>query len=234
MKEKKIVLKKKRRIKFLSVLVFLLIILLIVFSSLLFFRIPTKNIFIHGNDIVSDKEIIELAGLKDYPGFFSVSINKMKKAIVANPFVKEVTIKRGFFGVFDIYIEEAKPLFVKSTSNTVVLDNLEEIDNDDTFVLPRVINYIPDTIYEDFVKRMAMLNDNIINKISEIQYDPSKYDDSRFLLYMGDGNYVYVMLLKLTSLNYYNEAYPTFEGKKGIWYLDSGGHFQIFSEDKQD
>ena len=228
MQEKKTVVKKKRHLKFISVLVLLIIILLIAFSVSLFWKIPTKNIFIHGNNILTDKEIIEITELSDYPSFFSMSTSKIKKSLEANSFVKSAIVKRKFLGIFEIYIEEARPLFVKSNTNMLVLDNLEEIDEKNNYIVPRVINYIPDTIYEEFVKRMALLDADIINKISEIQYDPSKYDDSRFLLYMMDGNYVYVMLLKMDSLNYYNDAYPTFEGKKGIWYLDSGGHFQIF------
>jgi len=231
MQEKKTVVKKKRKLKFISVLIFLIILLLIGFFAVMLLSIPTKNIFIHGNDILTDKEIIELARLSDYPDYFSTSTNKMKRRLESNPFVKKATVKRKFFGVFDINIDEAKPLFVKDNTNTLVLDNLEEVSNDNKYVVPRVINYIPDTIYEDFVKRMSLLDADIIDKISEIQYDPSKYDDSRFLFYMVDGNYVYVMLLKLNALNYYNDAYPTFEGKKGTWYLDSGGHFQIFKEE---
>ena len=45
------------------------------------------------------------------------------------------------------------------------------------------------------------------------------------MLYMVDGNYVYITLTKFDSINYYNEIYPTLEGKKGILYLDSGNHF---------
>jgi Cell division septal protein len=231
MQEKKTVVKKKRKLKFISVLVFLIIVLLIGFSVVTVLSIPTKNIFIHGNNILTDKEIIELASLSDYPDFFSTSTNKMKRNLENDPLIKKATIKRKFFGVFDITINEAKPLFIKENTNTLVLDNMEEVSNDNKYVVPRVVNYIPDTVYDDFVKRMSLLDADIIDKISEVQYDPSKYDDSRFLFYMVDGNYVYIMLLKLDALNYYNDAYQTFEGKKGVWYLDSGGHFQIFKEE---
>ena len=45
---------------------------------------------------------------------------------------------------------------------------------------------------------------------------------------MCDGNYIYVNLSKFSSMNYYNEIYPTLDEKKGILYLDSGNHFQEF------
>ena len=230
MEEKKTVMKKKRHIKTMSVLILLGVLLVVGFSGFLLLRLPTKNIFIHGNTIVSDKEIIELAGLSDYPGFLSVSTSKIERRIEENPYIDNVTVKRGFYNVFDIYVEEAKPLFIKELDKKLVLENKKELEIDNSFAVPRVLNYIPDTIYDEFVKRMAKLDKDIIDKISEIEYTPGKYDDSRFLLYMIDGNYVYVMLLKLESLNYYNDAYPTFEGKKGTWYLDSGGHFVIFKK----
>ena len=92
----------------------------------------------------------------------------------------------------------------------------------------RIINFIPDSIYDKFVEEFSTLNDEIIAKISEIKYDPSDYDKNRFLLYMCDGNYIYVNLSKFSSMNFYNEIYPTLDEKKGILYLDSCNHFQEF------
>ena len=45
---------------------------------------------------------------------------------------------------------------------------------------------------------------------------------------MVDGNYVYMTISKFETINYYNQIYPTLNGKKGILYLDSGNHFQEF------
>ena len=58
-------------------------------------------------------------------------------------------------------------------------------------------------------------------------YVPNEYDKDRFLLYLDDGNMVYLTLTKFKMLNYYEEVLPQLEGKKGILYLDSGNHFKI-------
>ena len=74
---------------------------------------------------------------------------------------------------------------------------------------------------------MNKIDDDVLKKISEIKYDPNKYDEDRFILYMDDDNYVYVTLPKFDVLNKYNEAVTKLEGKKGTLYLDSGNYFEI-------
>ena len=64
-------------------------------------------------------------------------------------------------------------------------------------------------------------------KISDIEYVPNDYDKDRFLLYMDDGNMVYLTLTKFKQIEYYNDVLEQLEGRKGILYLDSGNHFQI-------
>ncbi len=44
---------------------------------------------------------------------------------------------------------------------------------------------------------------------------------------MNDQNLVYINILRLNRLNKYDEILPTFEGNRGILYLDSGNYFEI-------
>ena len=73
----------------------------------------------------------------------------------------------------------------------------------------------------------GFLKDDILVKISDIEYQPNDYDKDRFLLYMDDGNLVYLTLTKFKMINHYNEVIPQLEGHKCILYLDSGNHFKI-------
>lgn len=75
---------------------------------------------------------------------------------------------------------------------------------------------------------MAEVNNDILYKISEIEYRPNEVDKERFLLTMNDGNYVYVTLYTFDKINQYDAIYPTLENKNGILYLDSGNYFEIF------
>lgn len=63
--------------------------------------------------------------------------------------------------------------------------------------------------------------------ISEIEYSKTSYDDKRFLLYMNDGNMVYITVSKAELLNKYVEIIKKVDNKKGILYLDSGNYFEI-------
>ena len=44
---------------------------------------------------------------------------------------------------------------------------------------------------------------------------------------MSDGNYVYITLYKLSSIDEYLKITSTLKDKKGILYLDSGNYFEI-------
>ncbi len=218
----------KHRIKVIPMLIFLLIIGIISIVIFFIMNFKIQNIFIHNNANLSDEYIISYAKLDDYPGFLS-TLPFLESKLKKSPFIKDAKVKGKFFGVVDITIEENKILFYKDYDNKYVMESLEEIDElPFTYSSTRVINYIPDGIYGNFLSRYKRLNIEVISKISEIKYDPTEYDEERFLLYMVDGNYVYVTTTKLENLNYYNEIYPTLDGKKGTLYLDSGNHFQAF------
>ena len=114
--------------------------------------------------------------------------------------------------------------------NKYVLENNEDIGNDDlytSFRVPRLLNYVPDTKYESFIKNMGKIDKSVLAKISDIEYKPNEYDKDRFLLYMDDGNMVYLTLTKFDMINYYNDVLEQLEDKHGILYLDNGNHFQI-------
>ena len=103
---------KKRKIKFVNLLLVLLI--LGVFALLIYtiLNSKTKNIVIIGTDHLNDDEIIEKAGIKDYPSFFLTKTSKMKKELEKDPFIEKVTIKRKFYHVLELTIKENKPLFI--------------------------------------------------------------------------------------------------------------------------
>lgn len=224
---KKIV--KKNRIKILPFIIFFIICFLLYFLVKFAIEYKIQNIYIHGTRNLNDEYILELSGIENYPSFLTSLSSKIEDNIKKSPYVKSVTVKKGFLGVVNIYIEEKSVLFYKENDKKYVFDDYEEIDKIIYNYSPvRILNYIPDTVYENFIKAFSKTDVNVRDKISEIKYDPSEYDDSRFLLYMIDGNYVYITVTKMDSLNYYNEIYPTLMGKKGTLYLDSGNHFQEF------
>ena len=222
---------KKSKIKVIPVLILLVVLVILSITIKLLLDVKIQNIFIHGNSKLSDEYIIEYLELKDYPSYIKNMAFNLENKLEDSPFIKKAKVEKKFFGVLDITIEEEDILYYKKYDGKYVLASKKEVDELPFDYAPVVIiNYIPDTEYDDFLLRYARLSMNVIDKISEIKYDPNSYDSGRFLFYMIDGNYVYVTTTKLESINYYNEIYPTLEGKKGTLFLDSGNHFQEFGK----
>ena len=179
---------------------------------------------------MNDDYIIELGNLMDYPDFILLNTKNIKKNIVKSKYISNVKIHKKYNFALVIEVIENKALFYDTYNDKYVLENNEKTGLDDisiNFRVPRLINYVPDNKYEKFVKRMEKVDSDTLSKISDIEYKPNDYDKDRFLLYMDDGNMVYLTLTKYKMINHYNEVLTQLEGHKGILYLDNGNHFKI-------
>ncbi len=222
-------MKKKKKLTKGAKIFFLLfgLFVVLVFCYFYFIDHSVRGIFIKNNLMVGDSDIILKAELDDYPNFYFVSSSSIKKKLLELPNIKSVKVSKRFFHEIHIDVEEYKTLFLYNEIGKVVLENGQEIENNDDLSVPVLINYVPDIKYDSFIEKMKKIDSSIINKISEIKYDPNEYDDDRFLLYMNDKNYVYITLTKIDVLNKYDEAVTQLNGKNGILYLDSGNYFVI-------
>ena len=220
---------KKKKLRLLPFLIFIIVIAVIVFVCLFVLDTKVKNIIITGNEVLSDDDIIELAGLTDYPSFYKTLNLTMKNNLKENPLIESVDINRSFYHIIEIDVKEYEILYKREDNGKYVLENKKEVtlDKETPYTIPRLINEIPKKILNRFIKYYKRVDLSIREKISEIKYDPNEFDEERFLLYMDDGNSVYITITKFERLNYYNEVLPQLDGKKGYLYLDSGNHFQI-------
>ena len=220
---------KKKKLRLLPFLIFIIVIAVIVFVCLFVLDTKVKNIIITGNEVLSDDDIIELAGLTDYPSFYKTLNLTMKNNLKENPLIESVDINRSFYHIIEIDVKEYEILYKREDNGKYVLENKKEVtlDKETPYTIPRLINTIPKKILDRFIKYYKRVDLSIREKISEIKYDPNEFDEERFLLYMDDGNSVYITITKFERLNYYNEVLPQLDGKKGYLYLDSGNHFQI-------
>lgn len=221
---------KKRKIKLLPCLIVLLVLGGLSFVVYFFLKLPILNLIVENTTYLNDDYILELAEVKDYPSFWLSSTSNMERKLENSPYISEAKVERKFFHILVFNIDENNPLFINNTNNTVVFSDKEEVsvsDRIDLFRIPRLINYVPDNKYQSFIKGMANIKKDILGKISDIEYQPNDYDKDRFLLYMDDGNMVYLTLTKFDMINYYNDVLSQLENRKGILYLDNGNHFQI-------
>lgn len=218
---------KRKKIKVFQFLIFLVIIGILVFSVYFILNSPIRNIDIVGNMYLSDEEIIEQAGIKDYPSFFLTLSHKMEQDIEKLPLVKEATIRKGLFNVLTIDVKEYRIILKNGLTNKYILENGKELELGGEYVVPKLINSVVDDKYQKLVEEFLTIKSTVFGKISEVKYVPNEYDKDRFLLYMSDGNSVYLTLTKFEMINYYNKVLSQLEGRKGILYLDSGNHFKI-------
>ncbi|CCX35871.1 cell division protein DivIB [Clostridium sp. CAG:1000] len=221
---KKRVKRKFNPLKFLSFIAFIII---CYFLTVYLLDIKTKNIVVLNNNYYSDEKIIETSGIENYPKFLSLNTNKIKKKLLKLDLIENVTIKKKWNFVLELTIKEKKILYLVRSENKYRLSDNKLYDLDDVLSVPTLINYIPESNEKKFVNAFKNIDNNIISMISEIEYSKTSYDSDRFLLYMNDGNMVYVTTTKLKSLNKYVDIVSKLENKKGILYLDSGNYFEI-------
>lgn len=215
---------------FLLVLAFLLFFAFILIMLIAYvFKAPTKAVIVHGNSFISDEEIMKETNLDSYPNFILTSSNEIEKKLKENKLIKEVKVSKNLLFEINIYVSEYKPFCIREDTNKIVLSSGQEIDNTNNynFEIPSLINYVPNTKFSELIKKMNKIDYNLIKKISQIMYSPTKYDEDRFILYMNDSNRVYINIPKFKNFNKYDEMVTKFEGKTGKLYLDGGNYFEI-------
>lgn len=217
--------KKKRKIKLKAVLILLSIIIIFGIIILGLLSRPITNIYISGNKILSDQEIIDMAGLSNYPSTLKNMSMVIEKRLEKDINIMSAKVSKKRLTKVYIEVEENISLFYNASINKTVLYDGKEVDG--SLDCATLVNYVPDTIYSKFVDEMKKLNIEILDRMSEIKYDPNDVDTERFLILMSDGNYVYLTLPDFNKINSYVSIIKNFEAKKGILYLDSGEYFKI-------
>jgi cell division protein FtsQ len=221
--------RKKGQFNFLKFLLMILILYIISFSVYKLLMMPIKHIRILNTSYLNDQVVLREAKIDNYPSFVLTTSSSIKRKLMKDPYIKDVKVEKKWFCRVYLYIEENKILFFNNASGQVVLENNITVNNDNIGNVPHLINDVPDSIYTELIKQMAKVDNNILLKISEIEYRPNEVDKERFLLTMNDGNYIYLTLYTFSKVNNYDEILPTLEKKKGILYLDSGNYFEIIN-----
>ena len=224
--------KKKRVLKIKNILIFLIVIIILSYLIYYALTMPIKNIYISGNKIISDEEIISLAKLNNYPSFLLTLSSNIKENITSNDYIETVTIKKDLGNIVEINITEYKVLAIIESENAVILSSGEKLANNYNITdAPILVNEIDTKVYDEFIKMFSRVDIDILRQVSQLEYSPVTVDNERFLLYMDDGNLVYITLTKIDKLNKYNDIKSKMEGQKGIIYLDSGDYIELKQDD---
>jgi len=225
---KKIV--KKTKVKLVNLLLVLLVLAGLFFAVYFILQIRVQNIIVKNTNYLNDDYVLELAGIKNYPKFLLTNNFTVEKRLKSSKYISKAKLHRKLPFTFVLDIKENKPLFYDTNKNKFVLENNESVKDEEishNFRVPRLLNYVPDKKYVKFIEGMGKIKDDTLVRISDIEYQPNEYDKDRFLLYMDDGNMVYLTLTKFKMINHYNEVLKQLDNHKGILYLDNGNHFKI-------
>ena len=118
---------KKRKLKIGRILLCLLVFVLIGVFFYFIRKLPIKNIYIIGNNIVPESDILDLSGIKNYPSFIDTSSSKIIKNIKTNEYIKDVKVEKKIWGKIYIYVEEKKILC--SYNDKILLGDSTLVDN---------------------------------------------------------------------------------------------------------
>lgn len=217
--------RKKRKLKVKRIIICILILIILALLVLYIKDLSIKNIYIVGNNILGDKEVIESASISNYPPFLTTNSGTIKKKLLKNNYIKEVKVKKKLIGKIYIYITEKKIIGIYN--NKILLEDSSLVENIYNISSAPIITNDISTILDKFTSKFSKVDNDILLKISEISYTPNDVDPERFLLKMNDGNQAYITLSKITKINKYNDIYSSMENKKGIIYLDSGDYIEV-------
>lgn len=219
----------------------------VVIKTLLFFafiialcfyvhNLKINNILITGTKNVKDIEIIEIAGIENYPPIYKLKLKKLENRIKKLPLIKDVSIKRNIFGKLTIKIKENDILFYYKYNQKYITSNNKIVNEKEEYLgYPTLINFTPDTSFNELVKGLSKIDNNIIKMINEIEYTPYKnnkgetidesglYTNARFTLYMNDLNTVIIDTVNIKRLQNYAKIYTSLnmDTTKGVLELDT-------------
>lgn len=216
---------KKRKLRVFRVIKTFFVLFLVLLVIYLITLIPTRGYYVTNNNYYSDDEILDILKLNNKSSFLLTSQSSINSKVKKNEILKKVKLHKKLYLEFELEVLENKIMFYDLKNNKSVLEDGTKVNikNENYIVLT---NEIKDkNIYKKLAKKMLKIDDDILDIISEIKYDPNEVDNERFLFSMNDGNYVYITLSKIKKINSYEKIVESIKDQKGILYLDYGNYF---------
>ncbi|MFO7840864.1 MAG: FtsQ-type POTRA domain-containing protein [Fidelibacterota bacterium] len=117
-------IKNKRRIS--HKVLYILIILLLFMLALMYCRyqqvFTVKQIRVHGNRELSERQIIRISGIKRGAGMFDLDLGSGVKRLIKEPYIFNTFISRQFPDVINIHVIERNPVVRIDLRETYALD----------------------------------------------------------------------------------------------------------------
>jgi len=239
-------LKKQRQKKLTTRLITLVLLFSFAILVVVYFISSLSKVDIvsvSGTKEVADQEIINISQIKsgdDLWGIFFERKEISKKIFSELPQVKAVEINFSGLNDYAIKIEEHQTVAYLAEDNRYynILENGKIVNESRKISIgnpPIFKNFKENEALNTIIVQYQLLNENIQNSISEIEYIPSDIDDYLIRLYMNDGNEVIASIPSFAEkMVYYPDMVKKIGDQKGTFNIEVGAYFSPFeySEEK--
>lgn len=233
-------LKKQRQKKLITRLITLILLFSFAILVVVYFISPLSKVdmlSVSGTKEVADQEIIDVSQIKSGDSLWEVFFER--KAISKNvlselPQVKSMEINFDGLNDYTIKIEEYQTVAYLAEENMYynILENGKIVNESRKVSIgnpPIFKNFEENKALKEMIVQYELLNENIQNSISEVEYAPSEIDDYLIKLYMNDGNEVIASIPSFAEkMIYYPDMVKKIGDQKGTFNIEVGAYFSPF------
>ena len=244
MEEKKVVsiedripkLKEARKKKANRRLIFYLSIFFFLISAIVYLQSPlshVKHIEVNGNQVVSEKEIVELSGLSTKTNLWVINESDIRDALTEQPIIKDVEVKRKLPQTVQLNVTEHEVVgYVKNESkyHPVLEDGttITSVHAPYKGDRPLLHNFHEEQYLQRISSELSQIPEHVFQLISEITWDPTDKNKYKITLYMNDGFIVHATLRDFANKM---ALYPSIASQlqpdeKGIIHMGVGTYFE--------
>ncbi|MGA9120428.1 MAG: FtsQ-type POTRA domain-containing protein [Bacteroidota bacterium] len=202
-------------------------------------ELPVKDVRVSGENILSAKDILELADVDRSARLYSLNLNAIRRRLETNPYVQSVVVARDVPGTVVISVHERTPVVAIVSDKTVYLDDsarvLPPVKSNHLLDLPILTgaipaaDYVPGRLMRNPAVREALalldtaraFGDDLYHRISEVHIAA----DGGLICYtaeqgvpvaFGHGNFA----MKLARLDGFWKEFVAREGAQALEYVD--------------
>lgn len=233
-------LKKQRQKKLITRLIALILLFSFAILVVVYFISPLSKVdmlSVSGTKEVADQEIIDVSQIKSGDNLWKVFFERKeisKNLLSELPQVKSMKISFDGLNDYIIKIEEYQTVAYLAEENKYynILENGKIVNESRKVSIgnpPIFKNFEENKALKAMIEQYKLLNENIQNSISEVEYTPSEIDDYLIKLYMNDGNEVVASIPSFAEkMIYYPDMVKKIGDQKGTFNIEVGAYFSPF------
>lgn len=233
-------LKEARKKKANRRLVFYMTIFFFLISIIVYLQSPlseVKQVTVHNNSFISDKEVVEISGLSGKQNIWAIDFTAIKESLEKSPIIDKVTVDRKLPNTVAITVQEKEIIGILEDEEGIYLpvlesgELLETVENQSfTGDAPLLIGFTDKDYLAKAAKELNKLPRDILDLISEMYWQPTEDNQNNVLFYMNDGFIVQSSIRDFAEgMTIYPSVVSQLDPKvKGVIHMGVGVYFEAF------